>query len=69
MNAFHRETLKSRILKLAALKGTGSPSELATRFEISVRSVKRLVKEIRDDGIYIRYCKKRGSYVTDEKIY
>ncbi len=69
MNAFHKETLRSRILKLAALKGTGTPLELAVRLGISERSLKRIVKEIRDDGIYIRYCKKRGSYVTDDNIY
>ena len=69
MNKFRKETLKSRILKLAALKGTGPPSELALRLEISERSVKRFVKEIREEGIDIRYCKTRGSYVMDEKFY
>ena len=64
MNKFQKETLKVRILKLAALKSTGSPADLAFRFEISERSVKRFVREIRDEGTEIRYSQSRRSYVT-----
>lgn len=67
MNKFQKETLKQRVLKLAALKGTGAPSELALRLEISERSVKRIVREIRQDGTVIRYSPTRQSYVTDEE--
>jgi biotin operon repressor len=66
MNKFQRKTLKVRILKLAALKSTGAPADLAFRFEISERSVKRFVKEIRDEGTEIRYSQSRRSYVTGE---
>ena len=66
MDKFQRDTLKKRLLKLAMLKSTGAPAELAIRFEISERSVKRIVQEIRDDGTDIRYCQLRRSYVTDE---
>ena len=65
MNKFQKETLKKRLLKLAMLKSTGAPAELALRFEISERSVKRLVRELRDDGIYLVYSQSRQSYVTD----
>jgi biotin operon repressor len=68
MNKFQKETIKVRLLKLVALKSTGPPSDLAFRFEISVRSVKRIVKEIRDEGIEIRYSQSRGSYVTEEEF-
>ena len=67
MNKFQRETLKVRLLKLATLKSTGAPAELASRFEVSERSIKRMVREIRDEGTEIRYCQIRRSYVTDEK--
>jgi biotin operon repressor len=66
MNKFHKETLKLRLLKLAMLKSTGAPAELALRFEISERSVKRIVREIREEGTEIRYSKLRRSYVTDK---
>jgi hypothetical protein len=65
MNRFQKETLKLRLLKLATLKSTGPPADLALRFEISERSVKRIVKEIRDEGTEIRYNQLRRSYVTE----
>ena len=67
MNKFQRDTLKLRLLKLVSLKSTGAPSELALRFEISERSVKRMVQEIREEGTDIRYSPIRRSYVTDEE--
>jgi transposase len=67
MNKFQRDTLKLRLLKLVSLKSTGAPSELAIRFEISERSVKRMVQEIREEGTDIRYSPIRRSYVTDEE--
>jgi transposase len=66
MNKFQKETLKKRILKLAMLKSTGAPAELAVRFEISERSVKRIVREIREAGTELSYSKTRRSYVTDK---
>ena len=66
MNKFQKETFKERLKKLAMLKSTGAPADLAFRFEISERSVKRIVKEIRDEGTEIRYSQSRGSYVTEE---
>jgi hypothetical protein len=67
MNKFQKESLKVRLLKLATLKSTGTPADLALRFEISERSVKRIIKEIRDDGTDIRYSQSRRSYVTEEE--
>jgi len=68
MNKFQKEALKERLLKLATLKGTGAPAELAGRFEVSERSIKRIVREIRESGIDIRYSKIRESYVTDKEF-
>jgi transposase len=66
MNKFQKETLKKRILKLAMLKSTGAPADLAEKFEISERSVKRIVREINEGGTELRYSKIRRSYVTDK---
>ena len=66
MNKFQKETLKKRLLKLALLKSTGAPSELALRFEISERSIKRMVRELREEGTYLTYSQSRRSYVTDK---
>jgi len=65
MTRFDKENLKVRILKLAYLKSTGRPADLASKFDISVRSVKRIVKEIREDGKEIKFCQSAGSYVMD----
>lgn len=66
MNKFQKETLKTRILKLAALKSTGPPADLAYRFEISERSVKRIIREMREEGNEISYNQIRRSYVMEE---
>ena len=65
MTRINREHLKVRILKLATLKSTGSPADLAFRFDISERSVKRIVSEIREQGNEIKYSPLRKSYVTE----
>jgi biotin operon repressor len=67
MNDLKKEALKARLLRLASLQSTGAPAELALRLEISERHVKRIVKEIRDKGINIRYSAAIRSYVTEEK--
>jgi biotin operon repressor len=66
MNKLQKQSLKDRILNLARLKSTGPPAVLAVRLEISERSVKRFVREIRDEGTEIRYCQTRMSYVTEK---
>jgi biotin operon repressor len=67
MTRFERENLKVRIVRLAALKSTGSPAELAAKLDISVRSVKRFVSQIRESGKAIRYCFIRKSYVIEKE--
>jgi biotin operon repressor len=63
MRRIDRGSLKPRIVRLAGLKRTGSTSELSLRLGISRRSVKRLVSEIRDDGLNISYNKFLGTYI------
>jgi biotin operon repressor len=66
MNKFEKACIKGRILKLARLKSTGTPAELALKFEISERSIKRIIKEMRDEGNMIRYVHTRMSYVCEK---
>jgi transposase len=68
MNKYQKEALKLRLLRLASLKCTGAPAELAIKFEISERSIKRIVREIREEGTDLHYSKLRRSYVTDENF-
>jgi biotin operon repressor len=66
MNKSDKACIKMRILKLASLKCTGTPADLASKLEISERSVKRIVKEIREEGRKIRYDYLSISYVMKE---
>ena len=66
MNKFEKECMKGRILKLACLKCTGRPRDLAERFEISERSVKRIIKEMRQEGGLIRFDYNRISYIVEK---
>ena len=63
MNKFEKACIKVRILQLAKLKSTGTPSELALKCEISVRSIKRIIRELRDEGSKLKYDYNCMSYV------
>jgi len=63
MNKLERACIKGRILQLAKLKSTGTPSELAMKFEISVRSIKRIIRELKDEGLNLKYDYNSVSYV------
>ncbi|MBN2861735.1 MAG: hypothetical protein JXN62_01145 [Bacteroidales bacterium] len=67
MTRHDRHNIKVRILRLAALRSTGRPADLAYRFDISERSVKRFVREIKQEGNDIRFSPVAGSYVTEEE--
>jgi transposase len=67
MTRIYRENLKVRILKLADMQSTGSPDDLAFRFSVSKRTVKRIVSEIRVEGHNIRYSPSIKSYVTEKE--
>jgi DNA-binding Lrp family transcriptional regulator len=68
MTRLERYNVKVRILRLASLECTGPPVDLASMFGISERSVKRIVREIRNEGKSIRYCHFKRSYVIDKDL-
>lgn len=68
MTRLERHNVKVRILRLASLECTGPPVALASMFDISERSAKRIVRELRDEGNRIRYCHFRRSYVIDRDL-
>jgi predicted DNA-binding transcriptional regulator YafY len=67
MNKFQKDCIKGRIIQLAKLRSTGTPAQLAMKFEISERSVKRIINELRQSGNMIRYDYNCVSYVWTEK--
>jgi hypothetical protein len=66
MTRFERDCIKQRIVNLARLKCTGTPAELGVKFDISARTVKRIIKEIRQEGIDLRFDHISLSYIKAE---
>jgi predicted DNA-binding transcriptional regulator YafY len=66
MNSFKKDCIKGRIIQLAKLRSTGTPAQLAMKFEISERSVKRIIRELREAGANIRYDYNCMSYIWSE---
>lgn len=67
MNKSDKNCIKDRIIQLAKLRSTGPPAQLARKFKISERSVKRIINELRQEGNDIRYDYMSISYVFKEK--
>jgi DNA-binding Lrp family transcriptional regulator len=67
MTKLEKDRIKVRILQLARLKCTGTPADLAEKFEISERSVKRIVREMREEGVNLQFDYARISYVKVEQ--
>lgn len=51
-----------RLDRLIVRKGTGTPQDLAQKFNISLRSVYRLIDDLRAFGFTICYDSVNGSY-------
>jgi len=60
--------LQKRIIALAKVQNTGHVSVLAYRLSVSNRTLKRMVKQVRDSGIPIYFDHRRGSYRIDEEF-
>ena len=60
--------LLDRLHKLILRKGTGAPSDLAYRLEVSERTVYNLINTLRDLGADIDYCNYRCSYYYKSEV-
>jgi biotin operon repressor len=67
MNKFEKACIKERILLLVRLRATGTPADLAMKLEISERSIKRIISELREAGNNIMYDYNCMSYIYQEK--
>ncbi|HVN59272.1 MAG TPA: HTH domain-containing protein [Bacteroidales bacterium] len=66
MSRYNKAMVRERIIRLAKLRSTGTPAQLAIRLEISERSVKRLIRDLKREGIIFRYDYDRMSYLCHE---
>jgi DNA-binding Lrp family transcriptional regulator len=62
MTRSEKTLVKDRIYNLILRRCTGSPGELASTVNLSERTVKRLIKEMRDEGKHIIYDNNCMSY-------
>lgn len=66
MNKFDKTLIRERIIRLVRLKSTGTPAQLAVKLEISERSVKRMIRELKKDGEVMKYDHDRMSYINSD---
>jgi predicted DNA-binding transcriptional regulator YafY len=57
-----------RLHQLIRLKATGSPQQLAAKFNVSVGTVKNLIQVFKDKNLPIRYSRKNGTYYYEDEI-
>ncbi|ANQ50920.1 HTH domain-containing protein [Flammeovirga sp. MY04] len=58
-----------RIDDLIRRKATGTPQELATKMDISDRTLRNLISMMKDMGAEIHYDQLRGSYTYTRPFY
>ena len=51
---------------MAMLRSTGTPAELAEKLDVSARTVKRIIKELREEGALLRFDHYGRSYKLEE---
>lgn len=51
------------IITLAGKQKTGTPKELACRFHISERTIKRMVNALKQQGVNIQYNRSSKTYI------
>ena len=57
-----------RLHDLIKRKGTGTPEQLAEKFNVSVGTIKNLLKILRDKDFPIAYCRDRKTYYYEREI-
>ncbi|HOB85873.1 MAG TPA: Lrp/AsnC family transcriptional regulator [Bacteroidales bacterium] len=60
-----RSKIKERLLQLIRMHSTGTPADLAWMFGISERSVKRLIRELKNEGHYIVFLHSANTYIFE----
>ena len=68
MQIFEDLFLLQRIDHLIRTRATGNPVQLASRLNVSERSLYRLIGELRDQGFPIAYDKKEDTYYYSDSV-
>lgn len=69
MKFFEDINLVAQIIQLIRLKATGTPVELSDRLNLSERHVRRIIKDLKEEGVPIKYCKHRRTYFSTKPVF
>lgn len=62
MTFYEYSNTLERLKYLAAHKQTGTPQELAQKLDVSVRTVQRMVQQLREHGCQVVFNRHRYTY-------
>jgi transcriptional antiterminator len=57
----------NQLQSLVLYSNTGSPKDLAKKFKISERTVRRMVDQLKNKNNPIEFCRKSNSYVLKKQ--
>ncbi|HET6224718.1 MAG TPA: HTH domain-containing protein [Bacteroidia bacterium] len=52
-----------QLKKLVELQHTGTPKELAQIFNVSERTIRRMIQNLRQGDCDVEFCRRRNSYI------
>jgi DNA-binding MarR family transcriptional regulator len=68
MKLIENAAMVDRVICLIKRKATGEVATLASKLQMSKRSVQRLIKDMKEEGYPIEYCKHSNSYILRESV-
>jgi len=68
MTSDERVKIIGSLLRLIRLRAAGPPAELAVKFGVSERSIKRLIRELKSDGYKIEFWRSGNIYILDPEF-
>lgn len=68
MKLMNEAQLVERLFCLIKRKATGDIHQLAEKLNVSIRTVYRLITEMKESGLPVKYCKKEKTYYFNEEV-
>jgi len=68
MGIINHVQLLERLHSFILHKSTGTPKQLAKKLNISVRSLYRIIEELRGHGVIITFDTARSSYIYENEV-
>ena len=68
MNIIDETKFLDRVVSLIKRKSTGNVEEFASKLDMSVRSLQRLIQKMKEEGFPIAFCKYSNSYYFTRQV-